>query len=194
VVGIGGGYDRATADAFRAAVAALPEGTPTPPPEIDPPPLEGREVLLVAKPGADASLSLGFPLGVRRGERDFYALWIANSWFGEHRNQASHLFQVIRELRGLNYGDYSYIEAFPDGGDYQMPPTNVPRRHQLFEIWLRTLPNEQAPFALRAALRELERLVETGMSREDFELTRSFLKKYAVHFAETTEERLGYAV
>lgn len=194
VLGIGGGYAEATAATLRAAVANLPAGSRTRAPTIEPAPFEGREALLIAKPGADASLSLGFPIDVRRGDRDFYALWIANSWFGEHRSQTSHLFQVIREARGLNYGDYSYIEAFPHGGDYQMPPTNVPRRQQLFEIWIRTLPNEQAPFALRAALRELEKLVDEGMAREDFELTRTFLKKYAVHFAETTEERLGYAI
>ena len=131
---------------------------------------------------------------MRRGERDFYALWIANSWLGEHRNQSSHLFNVIRELRGLNYGDYSYIEEFPEGGERSMPPVNVPRRMQLFEIWIRTLPNEQAPFALRAALRELELLVDNGMTAEQFELTRTFLKKYSLHFAETTAARLGYAM
>ena len=60
----------------------------------------------------------------------------------------------IRELRGLNYGDYSYIESFPEGGERSMPPVNVPRRRHLFEIWIRTLPTAQAPFALRAALRE----------------------------------------
>ena len=70
------------------------------PPAIDAPPIDGREVLLIDKPGADASISFGFPIDVQRGERDFYALWIANSWLGEHRNPSSHLFQVIRELRG----------------------------------------------------------------------------------------------
>ncbi|HEX5045956.1 MAG TPA: insulinase family protein, partial [Gammaproteobacteria bacterium] len=129
-----------------------------------------------------------------RGERDYYALWIANSWLGEHRNQASHLFNVIREQRGLNYGDYSYIEPFPDGGSRNMPPTNVPRRYPLFELWIRTLPNKHAQFALRAALREVAKLVDNGMTREDFELTRAFLKKYSLHFAETTSARLGYAV
>src|SRR5690606_24510578 len=89
---------------------------------------------------------------------------------------------------------YSYIEVFPEGGARFMPPVNVPRRHQLFEIWIRTLPNEQAPFALRAALRELARLVDEGMSEQDFELTRAFLRKYVLHFAETTQQRLGYAV
>ncbi len=135
-----------------------------------------------------------FPLDVHRGDRDFYALWIANSWLGEHRNTASHLFKVIREERGLNYGDYSYIEAFPEGGQRSMPPVNVPRRQQLFQIWIRTLPNADAVFALRAALRELADLVDHGMTPEEFELTRTFLKKYVLHFAETTSARLGYAV
>jgi zinc protease len=194
LVGVGGGYDDATVARFKAAVSELPMGSAVEPAPINPAPISGRSVLLVAKPGADASISFGFPIDVHRGERDFYALWIANSWLGEHRNQASHLFQVIREHRGLNYGDYSYIEAFPEGGQRTMPPVNVPRREQLFEIWIRTLPNDKAVFALRAALRELEELVDHGLTQQQFDLTRGFLKKYSLHFAETTSARLGYAV
>ena len=156
--------------------------------------IEGRQVTLVHKPGADASISFGFPIAPRRGERDFYALWLANSWLGEHRNSASHLYQVIRSARGLNYGDYSYIEAYPQGGRRQMPPTNVARQEQCFEIWIRTLPNDKAVFALRAALRELQDLVDNGMSEEDFALTQKFLDKYILHYAETTMQRLGYAI
>ncbi len=194
LLAIGGGYDDATVARFKAAVGALPAGAPPMPPAIKPEAVAGRSALLIAKPGADSSISFGFPVDVHRGERDFYALWIANSWLGEHRNQASHLFQVIREHRGLNYGDYSYIEAFPEGGHRTMPPVNVPRREQLFEIWIRTLPNDKAVFALRAALRELEELVDHGLTQAQFELTRGFLKKYSLHFAETTSARLGYAV
>lgn len=194
LVGIGGGYDDATVARFKAAIRELPAGAPASPPAIEPEAVAGRSALLIAKPGADASISFGFPIDVHRGERDFYALWIANSWLGEHRNQASHLFQVIREHRGLNYGDYSYIEAFPEGGHRSMPPVNVPRREQLFEIWIRTLPNDKAVFALRAALRELQGLVDHGLTQQQFELTRGFLKKYSLHFAETTSARLGYAV
>lgn len=194
LIGLGGGFDAALVERVKAAVAQLPAGTPTAPPAIAYAPIDGRSVLLVEKPGADASISFGFPVDVRRGEREFYALWVANSWLGEHRNQASHLFNVIREQRGLNYGDYSYIEAFPEGGERTMPPVNVPRRKQLFEVWIRTLPNPQAPFALRAALRELTRLVDGGMTAEQFELQRTFLKKYSLHFAETTAAKLGYAV
>jgi zinc protease len=194
LLGVGGGFAPTVVDRLQAALRELPAGAPTAPPPIEPAPIEGRSVVFVDKPNADASISFGFPLDVRRGERDFYALWIANSWLGEHRNQSSHLFNVIREQRGLNYGDYSYIEEFPEGGARNMPPVNVPRRMQLFEIWIRTLPNAQAPFALRAALRELQLLVDEGLTPEEFELTRTFLKKYSLHFAETTAARLGYAV
>ncbi|MCG8455247.1 MAG: insulinase family protein [Holophagales bacterium] len=193
-VALGGGFDDALLQRFEASLESLPAGGDPPPPSIEAQPIEGRSALLVAKPGADASISFGFPVGVSRGEDDFYALWVANSWLGEHRNSSSHLYQVIRETRGMNYGDYSYIEAFPEGGRRQMPPTNVGRSHQLFEIWIRTLPNEQAIFALRAALRELESLISGGLDEEEFQLTRSFLEKYHLHFADTTSSRLGYRV
>lgn len=194
VLAVGGGYPPGLVERLEAALAELPAGAPrtTPPPR--PPAIEGRSVLLVAKPGADASISIGFPLDVHRGEPDFYALWLANSWLGEHRNSASHLYQVIREARGLNYGDYSYVEAFPEGGRRQFPPTNVSRRQQLFEVWIRTLPNDQALFALRSALREVDRLATEGLSEEEFQLTRSFLSKYARHYAPDTLGRLGFAV
>lgn len=194
VVALGGGYTDAHVARFEASLAELPEGAAPADPAVEPAVIEGREALLVQKSGADASISFGFPISVRRGDRDFYALWIANSWLGEHRSSVSHLYSVIREERGMNYGDYSYIEAFPEGGFRQMPPTNVAREHQMFEIWIRTLPNEQAHFALRAAMRELEDLVDNGMSQEEFDLSQSFLSKYYLHFAETNSERLGYAV
>ena len=205
--GLGGGFDDELRARFEASVAGLPgepvageggvdaaESAIDSSVAINPPELNGREVLLVSKPDADASISFGFPIDLSRGERDFYALWVANSWLGEHRNQSSHLFKVIREIRGLNYGDYSYIEAFPEGGSRSMPPVNVPRQHQIFEVWIRTLPNHQAHFALRAAIRELEDLVDNGMTQEEFDLTRSFLTKYILHFAVTTSQRLGYAL
>ncbi|MEM6796553.1 MAG: pitrilysin family protein [Acidobacteriota bacterium] len=194
VVGLGGGFSGDLAERFAASLEALPAAGELPPVEVQAVEKTGRHVLLVDKPGADASISFGFPIDVRRGEKDFYALWIANSWLGEHRNTAARLFQVIREARGLNYGDYSYIEAFPNGGSRSMPPTNVARQNQLFEGWIRTLPNEQAAFALRAALREIETLINEGMSEEDFELTRSFLRTYHLHFAPSTLERLGYRI
>jgi zinc protease len=194
MVALGGGFDDALVARFEGSLEGLPEGASTPAPKPEAAPIEGRQVVLVSKPDADASISFGFPIAVRRGEPDFYALWVANSWLGEHRNSSSHLYQVIREARGMNYGDYSYIEAFPEGGRRSTPPVNVARNNQIFEVWIRTLPNHQAQFALRAAMRELQDLIDNGMTEEEFELTRAFLSKYVLHFAETTSARLGYAV
>ena len=37
-------------------------------------------------------------------------------------------------------------------------------------------------------------LVENGLSEGEFTLTRNFLRKYVLHYAPTTMERLGYAL
>lgn len=194
VVAVGGDVAPDLLDRLQKSLAELPATAAADRPLPVAPKLSGRSVVIVSKPGADSSISFGFPIDVPRGSDDFYALWIANSWLGEHRNQSSHLYQVIREARGLNYGDYSYIEAFPEGGQRTVPPVNVGRHRQLFEVWIRTLPNPQGVFALRAALRELQGLIDRGMTEEEFALTRDFLGKYVLNFAPTTFERLGYAV
>jgi zinc protease len=181
---------------MKSDLGVLPGGKPERVAKPVPAPIDGRHVVLVDNKSAiGSSISMGAPIDLLRGSKDFYALWIANSWLGEHRNSASHLYQVIREERGLNYGDYSYIEAFPNGGRRSMPPQGVGRRQQMFEVWVRTIkPVENTGFAVRAALREIETLVKDGMAKEDFEFTRNFLKGYSAHFAESTGERLGYAI
>lgn len=193
VPALGGGYPANLPDRFVKTFEGLPAGAPTSVSSMN---IlgGGRKALLVQKPGADASISFGAPIDVLRGSDDFYALWLATSWLGEHRASVSHLFQVIRERRGMNYGDYAYIEAYPNGGQRNAPPANVGRHRQLFEVWIRTLPNDNAVFAIRAALREIQRLVDQGMTEEEFQLTRSFLKKYHLHFAETTADRLAWRI
>jgi len=194
VIALGGAYPDTLEKRLEGDLARLPAGAPQLTPAPTPPPIRGRRVTIVEKPGPSTAISFGFPIDVHRGSREYYALWIANSWLGEHRNSSSHLYQVIREARGLNYGDYSYIEAFPNGGRRSMPPTGVGRRAQAFEVWIRPVPEERAVFTLRAAVREVEKLIADGMSKEDFEFTKDFLSKYCLHFAETTAARLGYAV
>ncbi len=149
---------------------------------------------IVEKDAPATAISIGAPIDVLRGQKDFYPLAVANSWFGEHRHPGSHLYQVIRELRGLNYGDYSYIEHFANGGDLQFPQPNDGRRQQIFEIWIRSVPHEVRHFVLREALRELKPLVDNGMNEQDFSTTRNALSKYVLHYAPTTMDRLGYAL
>jgi zinc protease len=192
VIGIGGGYDKTLVQQLKDRLAELPPSVITSVARSVPESIDGIEVRLVEKETESTAISMGFPIDVHRGDRDFYALWIANSWFGEHRNSSSHLYQVIREARGMNYGDYSYIECFPDGWERSFPEPNAARRQQIFEIWIRPVQNRQAHFAVRAALRELKKLVDGGMTQEDFELTCKFLKKYHLNYAPTTSDKLGY--
>ncbi len=194
VIGLGGGFDESLVERLREDLGRLPAGKTKLVPPPQPKPLRGIHVTIVEKDAPATAISLGYPIDVLRGQPDWYPLALANSWLGEHRNSSSHLYQVIREARGLNYGDYSYIEHFPEGGRRQMPPENVARRRQIFEIWVRPVPNDARHFALRAAVRELKRLVDGGLRQDDFEQTRKFLSKYILHFAPTTMDRLGYAL
>jgi zinc protease len=194
VLGLGGGYDAAFVKRVASDFRTLPAGEEVPPGKTAPAPIEGMQVEIVEKDAGATAISFGFPIDVLRGSKDFYALAVANSWLGEHRNSSSHLYQVIREARGLNYGDYSYIEHFPNGGALRFPPPNVGRHHQIFEVWIRPVPNYARLFAFRAALREVQHLVDDGMTQEEFDLTRRFLKNYVLNYAPTTMMRLGYAL
>ena len=194
-VGLAGGYPPDFAARLRQDLAALPHGEARIPELPPPPPVQGRSAVIVAKETPATAVSFGFPISIRRGDPDWVGLWLIRSWLGEHRSMASHLFQVIREARGMNYGDYAYIEYFP-GGMFQFhPDTHRSRRQQIFQVWLRPLrtPND-AVFATRAAIREIDRLLADGLSEEEFQRTRDFLYRYVAVLAQTQGRRLGYRI
>ena len=194
LLGLGGGYDAETLRGLENGLGKLPPHEVAARPKLDPPPIRGLQVTIVEKDAPATAISIGARLDLLRGDPDWYPLALANSWFGEHRNSASHLYQVIRELRGLNYGDYSYLEHFANGGMLEFPSPGDPRRRQIFEIWIRPVPHAWCHFALRAALRELKHLVDDGLTEEEVQSKRAALGKYVFHFAPTTMDRLGYAM
>jgi zinc protease len=155
---------------------------------------KGLEVIVVEKPADSTAISIGFPINVTRRDEDFYALYVANSYLGEHRTFNGKLMQDLRGKRGLNYGDYSYLEDFIQEGGSTFPVLNNPRRQQCFSVWIRPVPGDKAVFALRAALWELQRLIEHGMSVQDFEATRAFLLNYSKLWVQTLSRRLGAAM
>lgn len=193
-LGVAGGADETVLPGLIKSLASLPaEGTK--PPELPKPEIpRGLEVTIVEKPADSTAISLGFPLDVTRRDDDFYALAIANSYLGEHRTFNGKLMQDLRGKRGLNYGDYSYIEDFVQEGMSTFPVPNNPRRQQAFTIWIRPVPGDRAIFALRGALWELDRLIEHGIPPDDFEATRSFLLNYSKLWVQTLSRRLGYAM
>ncbi len=121
---------------------------------------------------------------------------MARSAFGEHRQFNGRLMQRLREQRGLNYGDYAYIEHFEqEGGDAVAAQTGRARRQGEFTIWLRPVQNENALFATRAALYELERSVgQEPFSDEEVARTKGFLDGYVLLYAQTDARKLGYAL
>jgi zinc protease len=155
------------------------------------PKIEGRRFQLLEKETGSVGIHLGYPLPVTRADADYYPLLVVNSYLGEHRTSHGRLMQKLREERGLNYGDYSYIEFWPNPPVTDHPSPGVPRRQQFFSVWLRPVVPADAQFALRGALHEIQRLREEGMTREDFELTREFLIHYSKLWAQSQSDRLG---
>ena len=193
LVGVAGGYPVGFVQEIEDDLTkGLPAGNAVP--EVLPQPrtLSGLEVLLVEKQAIATAISIGFPIEVTRSDQDFYALLVANSYFGEHRTFNGLLMNEMRGKRGLNYGNYAYIENFIQDGGSRLPVPNIPRRQQFFSIWIRPVPHHNAHFALRQALRELKILVEDGLTEEDFEITREFLLNYSKLYVQTADRRLGY--
>jgi zinc protease len=193
-IGIGGGYPEGFPDRVKKDFEALPKGAPAP--RLMPPPRTtgSPQAVLIDKQTRSTAFSLGTPLDVKRGDPDFPALLVAQSYFGQHRVSGGRLFGRMRELRGLNYGDYAYIEYFPRGMFRMEPEPNLARQQQIFQIWIRPVPPESAHFALRLALFELDKLIRDGLTPEAFERTRSFLSKNVNLLIKTKQAELGYAI
>jgi zinc protease len=154
----------------------------------------GLEVTIVKKETRATAISMGHPIPVVRSSADFAALNVARAWLGEHRASSGRLMDRIREQRGLNYGDYAYIEFFNRPGQQFFPSANIARRSQLFEIWIRPVVPENAQMAMRIALWETQNLIDNGMSEEDFRNTRDYLMKNVYLLTSNQNQRLGYAL
>jgi zinc protease len=194
VLGLAGGYPDGFAKKVEADFAKLPAGV-SDQNKYEKPKLDaGMKIDIIKRETRSTAISLGFPLDITRADKDWPALAVVASYFGQHRSSNSFLYKRFRELRGLNYGDYAYIEYFPRGMFQFQPDPNLGRQSQIFQIWIRPVPPEQGHFTLRAALFEYDRLVQDGMSKETFEATREFLIKYNNILTATQGARLGYAL
>jgi zinc protease len=194
-VGLAGGYPAGFADRMRRDLGRLPEGTPMIPGLPASPMIAGREALILEKSTMAHAVSFGFPIELKRGDPDWVPLWLATQWLGQHRSQNARLFDRIREQRGMNYGNYAYIEYFPRGMYLMQPDANLFRRQQVFQVWLRPLTgNNEAHFATRVALYELDALIENGLTSAQFDATRDFLDKWVAQLVSAQPALLGYAI
>ncbi|MGB9182318.1 MAG: pitrilysin family protein [Pyrinomonadaceae bacterium] len=194
VLGLAGGYPADFPKSVEADFSKLPVGkageTKLPAPKLE----SGMKIEMVKRETRSTAISLGFPIDATRADKDWPALALVASYFGQHRSSNSYLFQRLRDARGLNYGDYAYIEYFPRGMFQFEPDANLGRHQQIFQIWIRPVEPQNGHFILRAALYEYDKLVREGMSKETFEATREFLSKYVNVLTQTQDAQLGYAL
>jgi zinc protease len=159
------------------------------------PKLSGHPVTIIEKETLATAVSFGFPIDITRADEDWVALWLVRSYLGEHRSSNSHLYEEIREKRGMNYGDYSYIEYFPRGMFRFHPNANLGRSSQIFQVWLRPLrTNNDAHFATRTAMYQLHHLIKHGLTQEQFESTKNYLSKFVGLLVKSQDRILGYAL
>lgn len=193
-IGVSGNYSEDLIQQIRKDFGALPAGANASLKLPAPEPVRGQNAVFVEKETPATALSFGFSVSFTRADNDYYPMMVMNAWLGQHRNSFSHLYQVMRGARGLNYGDYSYIEHFPQGGSHFDPLPNVARHQQIFEVWIRPVQNPNRHFALRQAVREIQQLIDNGMTQQDFELARNFVMNSTVNLALSGSEQLGYAL
>ena len=193
-IGVNGDAPDAMMRELQASLSDLPQGPAAPRVAVAGRTPSGIEVEILQKDTRATAISLGFPIDVTRNHPDYAALNVARAWLGEHRIASGQLYQRLREVRGLNYGDYAYIEAFPRGMFGFFPDPNIARQRQIFEIWIRPVVPVNAHMSLRIAMYELDKLIANGLSKNDFDTTRDYLMNNVYVMTARQDQQLGYAL
>jgi zinc protease len=194
-VGIAGAFPEGFDKTVAQDLAALPACAGPRPSLVQPPTHKGLRVVLIDKPSADSTaISIGFPTAITRTSDDFPATYFFTSYVGLHRQSAGILYNRLRELRGLNYGDYAYAEYFEQEGWARFTLPNDARREQMVSIWLRPVKPQNGLFALRGALYYWRKAVEEGVSQPELARYRTFLSRYMSLEQQTESRRLGFAL
>ena len=120
-LGVSGDVPPEMVRTVQANLGKLPEGPAAPKVTVHVTRQPGMNVDILEKDTRATAISFGFPIDVNRAHPDFAALSIARVWLGEHRASSGRLYQRLRQVRGMNYGDYAYIEAFPRGCSSSSP-------------------------------------------------------------------------
>ena len=208
-IGIAGAYPEDFVEELKADINSLPDTQPEFPTPAEPTTPDGIHVQLIPKPdNLGTAIYTGYPLALNRSSEDWPAMVVVNSYLGEHRKSYSKLYQLIRQQRSMNYGDYTYIEWYENGGGQQLPSTGFPRSNNYFAIWIRPVQTAvslkgqyselsdieigHAHFAMRMAIYEIDRVQQEGLTQEEFDLTRQFLRSYIRLYVQTPERQLGF--
>lgn len=150
IIAIVGAVDRDRAEQIaNTVVADLPEGKAADPvPAV--PVLEKADKVKIEHPSTQTHILMGQP-GVKRGDPDYYALYVGNHTLGGS-GLVARLSNEIREKRGLAYSSYSYFLPMREYGPFQ--------------IGLQTR-NDQVDEALKVVYDTVKEFVEKGPTQEE---------------------------
>ena len=193
-VGLSGAVDDALVLRYTDAMMALPAGTPNWRTPADQALFEGQNLMVVEKATGVTGVHFGHPIEVNRNHDDFAALYLGTTALGQHRESFGRLFTDMRTRRGLNFGDYAYIEHYVEVGRGPTQELGTVRLQNQFMVWVRPVATADAPFATKMALAMVEEWVNHGLTPKEFETTRTHLTKRISLWAQDPGRRLGYAV
>jgi len=194
VAGLAGAVDDALRDRFEARLRALPTSPRPDRADMSPAPLDPGSLTIVRTDSASTGFHIGHSVGTDRNHPDWPALYLAMTAFGAHRQSFGRLFTAIRADRGINYGDYAYVEAYVQRGWSPVPENGVLRRHNHFSMWLRPAALGNAPFAAKMAVHQLEELLADGLTDDEFEEVRSYLRGSLPLLATDPGRRLAFTL
>ncbi|MEQ1598751.1 MAG: pitrilysin family protein [Methylotenera sp.] len=112
--------------------------------------LTAANVQDIKHPASQAHILLGAP-GVKRGDADYFPLYVGNYILGGG-GFVSRLTEEVREKRGLVYSVYSYFAPMAELG--------------VFQIGLQT-KKEQAPEAMKVVNETLEKFIKNGVTEKE---------------------------
>jgi zinc protease len=149
--------DRAL-EALEHAFADWEPAPPTDSPYAPPPPLEGRQVLIVSKPEVTQTQIRLAALGVPRNSPDYFPIVVANTVLGG--GFTSRLVNEIRVVQGLTYNISSRFGMFQNAGIHTISTSTR---------------NESMRNAIDASLAVVRGLVEQGPTDEEVDKAKRYL-------------------
>lgn len=175
VVAIVGDLERAAAERLaEATVGELPAGEAAPTlPQVAP--LQQASSRHIEHPASQTHLLLGQP-GMRRGDKDYFALYVGNHILGGS-GLVSRISEEVREKRGLSYSAYSYFSPM--------------RRQGPFVLGLQTR-NESAAEALEVLRNTLISFRNDGPSEEELQAAKKNITGGFPLKVDSNSDILGY--
>jgi len=155
VVAIVGDIEQSDAEKLaEKLVGKLPKGHPAAVlPEVDA--LKQAKEIKIDNPSAQTHILMGQP-GMKRGDPDYFALYVGNHMLGGS-GLVARLADEVREKRGLAYSAYSYFMPMRENGPYT--------------IGLQT-KNESALEALKVLKETITLFLKDGPTAEELEASK----------------------